>query len=158
MKSFSAVALALGLGCMALAGCGGSSDNGEVTITTGSLSKGEFAKRADGICQSSRAKFNSQYGAFVKGNISAASQDAALAEAVETIVMPNFEGMIDKIAELGAPKGDEKEVDAFLNALQRRLGVIQEDPEQLTSSAYPFAHPAKLAGAYGLAGCASSLS
>lgn len=145
------------------AGCGGSDSSasgGEVTVTTGSLSKAEFVKRADAICKEAREKFTREYTAFAKKvqRTSKTAQEAASGELIEDILIPNFQKDVDEISALGAPKGDEEKVAAFLNALQQQLEEIHERPKILETTVTPLAKAEKLAKTYGLTGCAESFS
>lgn len=144
-----------------LGGCGGGSGGDTVTVQTGTLSKAEFIKRADSICEAARAKFNREFVAFLKANKSTlssskASQEDSLAQIVETTLLPNYERVVTKIGALGAPKADEREVALFLNALNDRLGELEENPNEASAAANPFPKAEKHARAYGLNGCAES--
>jgi hypothetical protein len=145
-------ALALAAGC----GSGGSA---EISVKTGSMPKAQFINRADTICESAKGKVGQEYGEFVKSHqgASKAEEEALIGEAVDQIIRPDFEQPIKAISELGAPKGDEKEVAAFLNALQARLDEFAEHPTEVTATPHPFLRASKLARSYGLEGCANSL-
>jgi hypothetical protein len=140
------------------AGCGGGGGgNEQVTVHAGSLSKGEFIKRADSICAATRSRFTREYTAFLKPrlkNSSQVDQSALQSEVVKSVVIPIFTKDIDEISALGAPKGEEQKVSTFLNALQQRLDELNEQPSELSGTI--FAKPAKLAQASGLSGCAES--
>jgi hypothetical protein len=145
------------------AGCGsssGSSGDGEVTVQTGSLSKAAFVKKADAICESARAQFDTTYASFVKAHTSELSdkqkEAALLGEMVNSVIPPPFEQEIAQISELGAPDGYASEVASFLNAVQKRLAELQENPAQLSASPYVFKKAEDAAKKAGLPGCAES--
>jgi hypothetical protein len=147
-----------------LGGCGGSSDGSgdSVSVETGSLSKAEFVSRANAICTAVRNQFTREYEEFVtkgrKGH-SAAEESAFLHETIEKLVVPDYEDrMIGGIATLGAPPAYAPEVTKFLEALKQRLVEIQDDPEKLIQTAFPFSSASKAAQAAGLKGCANSFS
>lgn len=150
--------------CAALvtAGCGddSSASSDEITVETGSLSKVEFTKRADAICNAVRTKFGREYTAFARQKQpqdSRASQEEFLSQTIETIVVPNYEkGMIARISTLGAPSEMVEEVSTFLNAVQKRLDEFEEKPTEITRTAFPFAEVSKLAQAAGLEACSES--
>ncbi len=158
------IVAALFLAGFTLSACGGSGGAGdEVSITTGSLSKAEFIKRADAICASAKSRFSREYTAFVQedkalfaGKAGKAAQAVALEKIVNEILVPNFQRAVDGISSLGAPKADERPVTAFLSAVEQRLGELEETPSEATESAAPFGKAEKLARAYGLTGCAES--
>jgi len=147
-------------------GCGGDdssagADGGEVTVKTGSLSKAEFAKRADQLCEQAEGKFRSKYIAFVKANTKGSKNPNESKniekEIITTILVPNFQELVDQISSLGAPNDDKEEVTEFLTSLQRRLDELNEEPTGGLKNFTPFTKQVKLARAYGLTGCAESL-
>ncbi len=149
---------------LAAGGCGDSdsdsggsadADAGKVTVETGSLSKAEFTERSDQLCKEARTQFQGEYENFVKANSQGGLK--VQGELVNTILVPSFEQLVDQIGSVGAPSGDEEEIAAFLNALQRRLDKLREQPSEAFKTLSPLAGPIKLARAYGLTGCADSL-
>jgi hypothetical protein len=146
-----------------VSGCGGSGgDSGEVTVETGSMSKAEFVKRADGICESTRTQFTTEFSKAIRENQklvkegSAAQQQAFRKEVVEKFVVPIYQKTVDGISTLGAPQSYSKEVSQFLNALQHRLTEIEEDPEVISGTPYPFEKVAGIADKISLDGCVES--
>jgi hypothetical protein len=146
------------------AGCGGSSDPEvtEVTVKTGSLSKAAFVKKADAICEAARTEFVSKFTSFFKAHESALGdkqkEQVLLGEILESILTPNVEGQIKEISKLGSPKPYAPEVASFLNALQKRLGELQDDPSQVTGTPYLFKEAENIAAKAGMQGCAESFS
>jgi len=142
-------------------GCGGSS-NDEVTVQTGSLSKAEFVKKADAICEAARTEFLAKYTNYVEGHksdiINPQKQDAVLGEVLETILAPNIERQITQISELGAPGNYAPEVTDFLNALQTRLDKAKENPAGLATTPTPFVDAENIARRAAMNGCAESFS
>lgn len=129
----------------------------EVTVETSSLSKAEFIKQADTLCEKTKGQFFREYTTFIKDSARATqSEQAQTAEMVETILVPMYEDLIDQISSIGAPKGDEKQVAGFLNALQQDLDFASEQPSKALDRLVPFSRATKAAEAYGLAGCAES--
>ncbi len=100
-----------------VAGCGSSDDS--TTVTTSSLSKPAFVKKANSICERSR---NEIIGA--SGEIS---------EAIEVAYVPAFEGLVEEVRELGAPKGSEAEVEAFLAAMEEDTQTLEEKQGSLST-------------------------
>lgn len=143
------------------AGCGGS-DGNEVDVQTGSLSKAEFIKKADAICETSRTTLVRQFYGFLGSNKAAvnsqseSAREALLGEAVNKVVAPNIEGEIKQISTLGAPDNYAPEVTSFLTALQERLAEMSETPAELTSTGTPFKQAGDAAQRAGMAGCAAS--
>jgi len=160
IKAFLVLAATLAVVVVA-GGCGGASAD-EITVQTGSLSKAEFIKRANAICEAVRSRFLREYVALYeqkKPKLTGAAPGVWLSEVVDAVLLPNYEQrMIDEISALGAPASEEKEVASFLNSLQQRLDEVHQNPVELTKSPYPFAKPARVAKKYGLTGCAGSFS
>jgi hypothetical protein len=142
------------------AGCGGgdssSTSADEITVKTSSLSKAEFIKRADAVCEAARKEFDREYNVFLRRKFGKNTDERVLqAELADTVIIPSFAKEVDGISALGAPNGDEQEIASFLKALQKRLNELHEDSSELSNEM--FNKPAKLAIAYGLNGCAKSL-
>ena len=154
---FLIIAIVLTMAAFMSVGCGGSD---EITIEGGSLPKAQFVSRADAICKSARQRFETEYAAYVKKVTKESQQSpgSQIEAIVGEIFIPSYEQGIDEIVALGAPKGEEAQIAAFLNALQRRLDELHASPEELSKNATPFAKVAKLAKANGLDACAESLS
>lgn len=145
-----------------VAGCGGSGSD-EVTVQTGSLSKAEFIKKADAICEAARTEFLAKYTKFLETHKSAINagkpqQEALLTEIVESILAPNIEGQIEQISGLGAPKAYAPEVAKFLNALQKRIEKGKENPNGLLATTTPFVLAENIARRAAMNGCAESFS
>jgi hypothetical protein len=147
-----------------VAGCGGSSDSSsaaggqEVTVTSGSLSKAEFVKQADTICEGSRSKFDKLLSEYAAKHKPGANLAGWIDEVVHSFFLPTYENEIEQIAALGAPRGDEEKVASFLDALQKRLDEVDKVPVELSKTTTPLKGAEKLAKAYGLTGCAESFS
>lgn len=125
-----------------VAGCGGGGDEA-TTVTTSSLSKPAFVKEAEAVCEKAR------------GKIIASSQ--TLPEGISSTIVPALEGMVGEIRELGAPSGDEREVEAFLETMQQESEALTE--KQASISSFPeveeeFKTSGGLAQKYGMPKCA----
>lgn len=144
------------------AGCGSSDSSGsdEVTVQTGSLSKAEFVKKADSICEAARSEFLTKYTSFVEGHKSDIGDEqkevALLGEVVDSYLAPSVEKQVEQISELGAPKAYAPEVASFLNALQKRTEEARDEPTGVTKTPYPFKKAENIAAKVGMKGCAES--
>lgn len=144
------------------AGCGGGSseagaNGGEITVETGSLSKAEFIKQADVLCEKSKGRLLSGFTNLVKESSGSQSGQPQSKAIVDSLLLPTYEELIDEISALGAPSGDEVEVAAFLKALRKELDHASDQPSKALDRLTPFVRTIKLARAYGLTGCADSL-
>jgi hypothetical protein len=159
-----AAAIALGAG-----GCGGGSDSasGESTgatatggganqtVHSSSLSKAEFIKRADAICTREKTKGLEAMGAYVKESKGAAGQEKAalIGEAIQKVFLPSVQSQVDQIRALGAPEGDEQEVEAILVALEEAVEGASQGTPSSAHFAQSFSNAGSLAREYGLSGC-----
>lgn len=148
-----------------LFGCGGGDSEGDsggqITVESGSLTKAQFVEQAETVCQERREEFERDYRAFLN-NLSPASSPSEerdqAGQLVDTIIVPVYRKLIDEIGSLGAPDGDEQEVTSFLEAVQRNLSKGEAEPKAFLQSNSQFDEAAKLATAYGLTGCADTLT
>lgn len=159
------IAVAL-VALFAVSGCGGGGDGdsatassgGPVTVEAGSLSKAQFVKQARAICTKSHEGFERDAVRILKqqkADPTKASEGDPEAELVLDAFVPNFQSQIDQVSELGAPRGDEDEVSAFLTALQEAVDGANQDPRAFVRSEADLGKAPKLAKAYGLEECAS---
>jgi len=127
-----------------VAGCGsGDDEGGSVEVTASSLSKPAFVKEASAICERAR------------GKLVAIKQP--LPKAIPATVLPAMESMVEEISELGAPSGDEAEVEAFLQAMQQETESLDEKQASISSFGKleeEFKTSGGLAKKYGMPKCA----
>jgi hypothetical protein len=156
-------------------GCGGGSDstgtagtgggaeaksgNGSAAEAASSLSKSEFVEKADAICNRDKRQGLAEMSTYVKekGAESASPQAkiALLREALQAVFLPKVQDQIDEIRALGAPQGDEQEVEAFLAALQEGLDAASKAATPTNALfGQSFKRSGELARAYGLTACA----
>ena len=115
-------------GTMAIAafalGCGGSdggdSSEASTTVTSSSLSKAAFAKKANTICEKGRERIIGY-------------PSASLSKSIELGYVPAYQGIVEEIQALGAPKGGEAEVEAFLSAMQSDAAALEENKASITA-------------------------
>ncbi len=136
-----------------IAGCGGDDENsgGDTqTVTASSLARAAFIKKARTICiDGAERAFEYQP--------SDPTEDVSFAKAIEVSVAPALQEAVDRLYELGAPEGDEAEMEAFLRAMQEGVNSLEEERASISSLqelGYPFRDASKLARKYGLVGCA----
>jgi hypothetical protein len=143
----------------ALAGCGGGGDSASgTTLTTSSHSKAEYVKLANAICKKGREATLGKIGAFMEarnGGKESKAQDGNLfAKALQTIFLPAIQTQVEEIRSLGAPEGDEQQVEALLTALQEasdahRQGTVKSQ----NVFEKDFKRSGELASKYGLDEC-----
>jgi hypothetical protein len=150
------VASFLGLLAIALiaAGCGGGSDS---TSTT-ALSKKEFLRQGNQICAEGNKEINAGFEEFIKVNHLSHKQEpttAQRAELAETVFLPAVTRQVEGVKALGAPSGEEEQVEEIIDAAEEAIEKGEEEPAALVvEKGGPFAKANKLAGEYGLTACA----
>jgi hypothetical protein len=135
---------------LVLAGCGGSDDGSTstaaVTVEASALTKAEFQKKATEICAKGTASVQDVVQNAIVGKSSV--------EAVEAAVFPVVEGFVTEISALGAPKGEEADVEAFLTALQEDTENAKSNPsDSMAQLAKNFKASGDLARRYEIESC-----
>jgi hypothetical protein len=135
-------------------GCGGDDEDSKASDTPSSEAptptKDEFVQQADAICAAGNEELSTAADALGE----APTQEEIEGFASDTMV-PNLQGQHDDIEALGAPEGDEDDVQAILDALQTGIDALTADPSLITSSDDPLADATDLAQTYGLQECGS---
>lgn len=169
MKATASLYLTLALLTVVVGGCGGEEESGgsgageaqqtaPAPITTASLSKAQFVNRANSICErldEEQAVALTEYAEERPDQ----SEEELLPGAIEEIFIPTKETQIAKLRELGAPRGEQKRVEAIVRAMERALEDLQDAPQSEPEPSDGFfnrstARARDLANAYELDECA----
>jgi hypothetical protein len=144
--------LAGALAIAIVAGCGGGSDS---SSSSSSLTKAQFIKQADAICEKGDKETNKEVEAFVEENNVDTNKPTTKQqeEVITEVVAPNVQGQAEQISELGAPSGDEKKIEAMVDAVEEGVEEIESDPKTLIEGKNPLGKGSKLAKEYGLKSC-----
>jgi hypothetical protein len=138
----------------ATAGCGDSAGTSTTTTTrTGPPTKAHFLISADQICHS----FESQIEA-AGDEIFTRKQEPKPSEVRRfalRIAVPKLQDEIDAVRSLGAPEGDEQEVESILEASEQGVDQIRQNPELIAGGDAPpgLKEAGRLAKAYGSREC-----
>lgn len=146
LAAFAAIA-------MIAAGCGGGGDS---SSESSSLTKAEFLKQGNAVCAKGNKEIQEGFEEFEEENGLQNKQPtkAQLTEVIETVVLPGVRSQVEGVEALGAPSGEEAEVEAVTDAASEALEKGEEDPAALASEkADPFAEANELANEYGLVKC-----
>ena len=145
------------------AGCGSSSSGGSSSSSGGdesaasALTKPEFIKAADAICEESNEALEGEANEFAKENEIDIEKptEAQQEEVVSEVVAPAIRAQAEGISALGAPSGEEEEVEAIVEAVEAGAEEAEEDPGTLVSGegGGPFKEANELANEYGLKVC-----
>jgi len=146
----AAIAASVAL-AVVIAGCGGGDDTTDETV---SLTKTEFIEQGDAICKKGNDQSEKEAEEFAEDNhfeLEKANKDQ-LEEAVSEVLVPNLERQTEELDALGAPKGDEDEVEAIIVSLEDATGEIEDDPGVVFQGEV-LEKPSKLAEDYGFKVC-----
>ena len=137
------------------AGCGSSSSS---TSTAAALTKAEFLKKGNAICNKGNQQINKvAHQTFSKKKYpNGPPPKSVQTKFVTDTVIPSVQSQIDGIKALGAPAGGEAQVKAIVDAAQSALDKAKADPTVLlqnNSKNDPFAKADQLTKAYGLTAC-----
>jgi ABC-type lipoprotein release transport system permease subunit len=127
------------------AGCGGGDDNSDTT--TVSLTKSAWIAKADAICQQG----NQEIEQAAKQQFGNGKPTAADVRQFGTeTALPNTQKQVDQIRALGAPSGDEDQVNKILDTVQADIDKAKAAGDVEDST---FADGNALAKQYGLKVC-----
>ena len=153
--------------CMAIVmivgGCGGSDDSSDSTAGTDStagaeLTKAQFLKQGNAVCADTNEEIQEGFQEFLKENSISENErltTAELSEVAEDIVAPIVGRQIKELRELGAPAGEEGQVEKILAAAEEGIQKSEEDPSSLLAGEgeSAFGKANRLAQEYGLKTC-----
>lgn len=153
--SISILAL-LGI-CAALVGCGeseSSSDSGAATtIAESSITKPEFVKQANEICERRKNQVVSQ--SFALSQRKDLPKRQIEQTAGKEVLQPLINAQVQELSELGAPPGDKQEIEAFLTSLSRAVDKVADEGIAGIKESHKVLQPVgDMAYAYGIDECA----
>jgi hypothetical protein len=145
------------------AGCGSSDDSttggstGGGETSTASITKSELIKQGDEICTAGNKAIEEKAEEFAEDEgIDTEKPTTEQQEAVvEQVIAPEIAAQAEEIDALGAPAGEEAEVEAIVAAVEDAAREAEEDPSVLVSGedSGPFAEANELATEYGFKVC-----
>jgi uncharacterized protein with von Willebrand factor type A (vWA) domain len=136
-----------------VAGCGGGSDS---SSDSSSVTKAQFIKQANAICEKGTEENEAEFEEFAEEKGLSEKEEPTKAqqeEAITEIVAPGVQKQIEEIDALGAPEGDEKQVEAIVTSVEEGVEEIEENPSSLIKGENPLGRGSKLAKEYGLKAC-----
>jgi hypothetical protein len=137
-----------------VAGCGGGDDTTDETVT---LTKVEFIKQGDAICKAGNKEIEKGFEEFAEENDLPENKEPSQeqgVELVETVLLPNVQQQAEELRELGAPEGDEEQVDELLTSLEDAVAEGEDEPELLfEGKTDPFGDVNQQASDYGFKVC-----
>lgn len=157
------LATALGVALIA-AGCGDDDENGSASasgdgLATSSLGKAEYVKQASAACVKERDNLLAKVNAYLEKHDSKnADEGVVLAGMYKAVVLPTVEAEIAAVRKLGAPEGDEDEIEAILAAQQKAVDEARQikSAKTLEELEDPFMPASKMYRDYGFTACTNS--
>jgi hypothetical protein len=161
-----AALLVLMVSVVVMAGCGGSSDSG-TTSAGGSaatvaanpdLTKAELIKQGDVICEKTDKAQEAALKVYLKKHPKATSSEKGEAQMVLVAGIPAIQVEAEELAELGAPSGEEEQVQAIVKGIEEATEKGRESPVSLVNGTKnPFLAVDALAAKYGFKVCNNAL-
>jgi len=145
-----AIAVLVALAAL-VAGCGGSDDTTDETVT---LTKAEFIKQGDAICKEANEENETEAEEFAEENdfkLEKASKEQ-LEEAVAEVLVPSLNKQVEELDALGAPEGYEEQVEEIIDSLEDVAAEVEDD-SSLVFEEKTLEKPSQLANAYGFEVC-----
>jgi hypothetical protein len=131
------------------AGCGSSSGSS-------SLTKAEFIKQGDAVCQKADKRIADEANEFAKENGIDTSKPSSKdkEEAIEKVVAPGLKSEAEELSGLGIPREDGDKAEAVLTALESGVGKLAAEPAALLEAGgSPLDKASELAREFGFKVC-----
>lgn len=135
-----------------LAGCGSSSDSTSTQAGPETLTHKQYARRAQAYCHRDYIRQAKAMEKYRKAHGISRAPTQAQREQVNTAVVLGFvERRIAFLKSLPVPEGDEKKINAIINAMEKGLEESRKNPASLAKpyDPEPFIENRKLTGEYG---------
>jgi hypothetical protein len=161
-----AVVWIAGAGALIVSGCGSTDSStkgdslseGSTPSGTTALTKAAFVKEASAICKEGSDKIQTEEKPFfqehgIKSKTSATKKQGE--EFISDVVGPSVQAQAEGVAELGAPKGDELEVEGIVGGIEKVAEAAEEAPASILveTPKGPLARVNEAAEAYGVDEC-----
>jgi hypothetical protein len=125
------------------------------SVAESSISKKQYVKQAEAVCKENDEQLQADFATFVRENENAKDK-SVYGVLVEEVIAPNLQAELEDLQELEVPEGSASRIEAILGAREESIEIAEEDPEAVIQNPEKvFGKASKLAGEYGLAGCAN---
>lgn len=139
-----------------LVGCGSdsSSDASAADASSEPLTKAQFVKEANTICEKGVREKEDAVTALLKEH----AQDNTpptkdeTAEMVEEVILPSYRKVVEQLGELSPPEEAGGKAETVIEGYETALQKLEAEPAEGVEN-NPFAAPDEKAGAYGLESC-----
>lgn len=143
--SWGLIAVAMVAAAVAIAGCGGGGSDEPLT-------KAEFIKQANAICQQSAERRSKLIAEFIQQANPKANREKLQEEVVQR-ALPTYETATQQIDELAAPQGDDEKVQKIVEAMEEAVKKAEADPHSALINEAAFKKADQLVKSYGLKDC-----
>ncbi len=144
---------------IAAAGCGSSDDSTDTDTASVdvTITKKQLIAQGDAICKQGNEEIEEGFDRYAEENDIPKDQepsDEQGVEIVETVLVPNLTTQAELIRGLGAPEGDEEQVEELVDSLDEAIETAEDDPEALfNEDTDPFGDVNGQAQEYGFSEC-----
>ncbi|HEX4670240.1 MAG TPA: hypothetical protein VH275_09755 [Solirubrobacterales bacterium] len=122
------------------------------------LTKTEFIKQGDAICEKTDKRQEAGLKAYAKKDPLARATKQGQERMVAAVGLPPIELEAKELSGLNSPSGDESKLKAVVEGIEEALEKAQRNPiSVLSGSGNPFNKVDKLAARYGFKACADAL-
>lgn len=160
LKAFSILTAAAAIAVFAM-GCGDDDDGGGASAPGDAgaaepLSKAEYLAQAKAICEQERREVLENLDAY-RQRVGQINPEDVGVQGVEEVLLPEFEDEVERLRELGAPKGDETRIEAFLTAKEEAIETVRQRGLSANRELLgAFRRPDGMARSYGFESCTFS--
>lgn len=142
------------------AGCGSSDDSTGTTDVTVTITKDQLIAQGDTICKQGDKEIEAGFERYAEENElpdNGEPSEEQGVELVESVIVPSIKTQAELLRGLGAPEGDEEEIEAMLDSLDEAVEEAEANPETLfEEDSDPFGDPNQAAEDYGFKACGRS--
>ena len=131
-------------------------ESGGGTQQAAPKSKAEFVAMANALCEKQRKQSQAKLSEIFKGSQETeqpSSQQAGMRQIADEAVAPAMEAEAEELRALGAPSGDEEQVEAIATALESVAAEAREDPKAFVMNPNAMKKSEAAADAYGIGAC-----
>lgn len=147
--------VALAIAVVAVVGCGGDDSS---TETAASPTKAAFVREADAVCRKAQEEIIKGASKVPIEDVPQARKEAEF-KMVSTLLIPTLEEEVDRLRALGAPAGDEAEIERMLELTEGAIDEAKTEPEtyvqgeDYVNGSEHYGEANRLARGYGMKNC-----
>lgn len=137
-------------------GGGESSESSQETEEPVSEAKADFVAKANAFCEEQLKQLRPQLQKILgggNGSKKPAAQQAALDRLAKEAIGPMMQAEAEELKALGAPEGDEEQVEAVVASLESIAAQARKNPKALVANVNVFVKAQKVAAEYGIDAC-----